>query len=212
MCGNYIKNTVLHDRFSDHIYLSDVKEKADLKLRKLLEAKSDSNELRAFKVMKAFYKTCADQVALVELGSNPLLNLIDVLGGWPLLTDRDFNESSFDWQKLDAKIFEIGFTKGFLINVILEGDSRDASKHIIEIEPLAQHYIADNLKEGLKSDNVKAYLDYMVEYATLLGAEKNSARQQMLDVLNFETGLYNVSQIETLKKFHQYLFFSAHTT
>lgn len=184
---------MLHDRFSDHIYLSDVKEKAELKLRKLLESKSDSNELRAFKVMKTFYKTCADQGTLVKLGSKPLLDLIAELGGWPLLTNRDFNESFFDWQTLDAKIFEIGFTKGFLINVILEGDSRDPSKHIIEIEPLAQHYIADNLKEGLENDNIKAYINYMVDYSTLLGAEKNSARQQMLDVLNFETGLYNVS-------------------
>lgn len=189
---------MLHDRFSDHIYLGDVEEKESLKLRKLLESGSDANELRAFKVMKRFYKTCVNHEILEKLNGKILLEVITELGGWPLLTNKDFNESDFDWKKLNNKIFEAGFTKGFLINVILEGDNRDPSKHIIEIEPLAQHYIADYFLEGLENENVMAYHEFMVDYATLLGAEINSTKQQMLDVINFETQLHKVSQFNDL--------------
>jgi membrane metallo-endopeptidase-like protein 1 len=41
--------------------------------------------------------------------------------------------------------------------------------------------------------NCKAYLDYMVDVATFLGAEPNFARTDMLDVLQFEMQLANIS-------------------
>ena len=46
---------------------------------------------------------------------------------------------------------------------------------------------------GLNDSAVAAYFNLMVESATNLGASKRDAEQQMLDVLNFETTLANVS-------------------
>lgn len=48
---------------------------------------------------------------------------------------------------------------------------------------------------GLNDSAVAAYYSLMVESATILGADRREAEQQLLDVLQFETTLANVSVI-----------------
>lgn len=71
------------------------------------------------------------------------------------------------------------------------------------------------LVKGLEDKIVKGYYSYMVDMAVLFGAKKSDAETQMLDSLNFEIALANVSfcfdfkQLNTLSKlcfFPRYLF------
>lgn len=48
------------------------------------------------------------------------------------------------------------------------------------------------LIKGLGDKDVKAYLDYQVGLATLLGADKDSATKQQTEALEFEIKLANV--------------------
>jgi len=48
------------------------------------------------------------------------------------------------------------------------------------------------LIKGLEDKDVKAYLDYQVGLATLLGADKDSAFKQQTEALEFEIKLANV--------------------
>lgn len=45
---------------------------------------------------------------------------------------------------------------------------------------------------GLEDEVVKAYYDYMVDTAVLLGAERPRAEKEMLAALQFEAALANV--------------------
>lgn len=47
--------------------------------------------------------------------------------------------------------------------------------------------------QGLSNDVVEAYYDYMVDMAQMFGADPAKARDELLDVLEFETNLANVS-------------------
>lgn len=53
--------------------------------------------------------------------------------------------------------------------------------------------LADLIPAGLNDSAVAAYYSLMVESASLLGASRQEAERQLLDVLNFETTLANVS-------------------
>lgn len=53
--------------------------------------------------------------------------------------------------------------------------------------------ITTTMREGLNDSAVAAYYNLMVESATILGAERQEAESQMLEVLAFETQLANVS-------------------
>lgn len=47
--------------------------------------------------------------------------------------------------------------------------------------------------KGFNETLVSAYYDYMVDMAVLFGADKEKAKKEMLDSLNFEMALANVS-------------------
>ena len=49
------------------------------------------------------------------------------------------------------------------------------------------------LLKGLEDKDVKAYLNYQIELATLLGADRERARREQTDVVLFEIKLANVS-------------------
>lgn len=48
------------------------------------------------------------------------------------------------------------------------------------------------LLRGLNDSVVQAYYDYMVDIAVIFGADKESAKDELLDVLDFEIDLANV--------------------
>ena len=57
------------------------------------------------------------------------------------------------------------------------------------------------LSKGLDDKIVKAYYNYMVDLAVMLGANKEKAESELLGSLNFEIALANVSNL-LLTKFH----------
>ena len=52
------------------------------------------------------------------------------------------------------------------------------------------------LIKGLEDKDVKAYLDYQVGLATLLGADRDRALKEQTEALEFEIKLANVSIIK----------------
>lgn len=56
------------------------------------------------------------------------------------------------------------------------------------------------LIKGLEDKDVKAYLEYQIGLATLLGADKESARKQQTEALEFEIKLATVGHILRLIK------------
>lgn len=54
---------------------------------------------------------------------------------------------------------------------------------------ISRGYLLNGISDGV----VQAYYDYMVDLAVMFGANKARAREELLDVLKFETSLANVS-------------------
>lgn len=51
------------------------------------------------------------------------------------------------------------------------------------------------LLRGSDDSVVQAYYDYMVDMAVIFGADKERAKQEFREVIEFETSLANVSEI-----------------
>lgn len=201
MCGRFIDNTVLHDRFSDKSYQAEIKEQEVLRLDKLI-LNINENDNRAFRSLKAFYDSCKNHEALNELKASRLLSAFKNLGGWPLL-ENDWSANGETWLTLNRKIFQTGFTKHYLIKVELEGDPRDSSKYILQLKPpgfedhnLYSYYY--QFDEGLNNTNVKHYYKYMVDHSIQFGADRKKAEAEMLDVLQFEMDLQVVRKDSTI--------------
>lgn len=194
---------MIHDRFGDHRYFDDATKKDKLLFRKLLESSVNRSDNRALRSMKIFYQTCVNSDKLDELGSKPMFEVFNGLGGFPLFTD-DWNETSNDWVSLNNKIMQAGYIQSYLINLYVEADYRDASKHIIKSQPPDENKLSSckaYLQYGLEKDEVKAYYEYMLEYMAKLGADEDRARIEMLDVLDFEIALCKVSDRQIIVNF-----------
>ena len=63
---------------------------------------------------------------------------------------------------------------------------------MFKVSKLRQKYLTKIL---LIFQVLKAYLKYLTEVGILLGGEENSTRQQMIDVIEFETQIANVSSV-----------------
>lgn len=131
-CENYVKNTVIHDRYGEDAVKFNFKNKNDEKIRKLLSKKADASEFRAFTLAKTYFNDCLNHDKINLLGKTPLLDKFDELGGWPLLT-TDWNETSFIWQDFIDKMYNLGFVENYLIFFFLSPNPQDPTKYLAEI-------------------------------------------------------------------------------
>lgn len=65
----------------------------------------------------------------------------------------------------------------------------------MQIDQSALGLSREYLTKGLTDKIVKAYYEYMVDMAVIYGADKARAERELLDSLNFEIALANVSKI-----------------
>lgn len=52
------------------------------------------------------------------------------------------------------------------------------------------------LRNGFEEKNVKAYYEYMVDFATLFGANSERAKNELKESLDFEVKLAKVSSVQ----------------
>lgn len=62
-----------------------------------------------------------------------------------------------------------------------------------QIDQSALGLSREYLIKGLSDKIVKAYYEYMVDIAVIYGADRSRAQEELLDSLNFEIALANVS-------------------
>lgn len=62
-----------------------------------------------------------------------------------------------------------------------------------QIDQSALGLSREYLTKGLADKIVKAYYEYMVDMAVIYGAERSRAESELMDSLNFEIALANVS-------------------
>lgn len=65
----------------------------------------------------------------------------------------------------------------------------------LQIEQPELIVASQDLIEGLENENVKEYYSYMVNVATLLGADNTTVEKELLKVIEFEVALAKVRKI-----------------
>lgn len=63
----------------------------------------------------------------------------------------------------------------------------------MQVDQSALGLSREYLVKGLKDKIVKAYYEYMVDIAVIYGAKKENAERELLESLEFEIALANVS-------------------
>ncbi|XP_010212088.1 PREDICTED: endothelin-converting enzyme 1 [Tinamus guttatus] len=123
--------------------------------------------------------------------TSAILSSLDRLGGWNVTgawSGGDFN----------ATLREVTahYRTSPFFSVYVSADSKNSNSNVIQVDqsglglPSRDYYL--NRTENEKV--LAGYLDYMVELATFLGGtDEASTRQQMQQILDFETALANIT-------------------
>lgn len=96
-CGNWEQYFPIPRDRGGYDTFEILREELDTKLRELLEDKILENDSNSTKAVKMLYKSCMNTDKIEEREEMPLLELLDRMGGWPVLEGDKWVEENFDW-------------------------------------------------------------------------------------------------------------------
>lgn len=68
-----------------------------------------------------------------QQGLNPLLNILQKLGGWPVLEGDQWNENEFNWKESVYKFREMGYSVDYFIDFSIGVDLKNSTKRTIDV-------------------------------------------------------------------------------
>lgn len=141
---------------------------------------------------KNLFRSCMNYEIIEKRGIDPLLELLEKFGGWPLLDDN-WDEKSFDWLKLTATLRK--YNNDILIVEWVGADIQNSNHNVIQFDqttlglPTREYFLKQVNEKYLNS-----YRNFMMKIITLLGAEDADDRAD--EILEFETGLAKITSAQ----------------
>ncbi|XP_055637521.1 neprilysin-2 isoform X1 [Toxorhynchites rutilus septentrionalis] len=193
-CGKFLKNTNIPDEKVSVNTFSVIGDRLQEQLRSLVSEEIGETEATPFKLAKNLFKLCMNKTRIEEKGIKPLLDILESLGGWPVLKgDQWDQDSSWTWVKSVGDFRQQGYSTDYFFDFSVGTDLKNSTRRIIDTDQAALGISREYLVKGMDSPIVSAYYSYMVDMAVLLGAEEERAKRELLDSLNFEIALANIS-------------------
>ncbi|XP_063292715.1 endothelin-converting enzyme 1 isoform X2 [Pelobates fuscus] len=189
-CGGWIKSNPVPDGHSRWGTFNELWEHNQAIMKHLLENSTMNISSAAEHKAQRYYQACMNETKIEGLGSKPLQDLIEKLGGWNITGPWDRNNFQEILQSVTAYYRASPF-----FSIFVSADSKNSSSNIIQIDqsglglPSRDYYLN-------KTENEKVligYLNFMVQIGMLLGGSENNTREQMQEILDFETALANIT-------------------
>ncbi|XP_045841007.1 membrane metallo-endopeptidase-like 1 [Meles meles] len=200
-CGGWLRRHVIPETNSRYSVFDILRDQLEVILKGVLE-NSTTRDRPAVQKAKMLYRSCMNESIIEKRDSQPLLNILDLMGGWPVTMDR-WNESMGPRWELEQQLalMNAQFNRRVLIDLFIWNDDQNSSRHIIYIDqptlgmPSREYYF----NEGSNRKVREAYLQFMMSVASMLRADMNLpdnsylVREDMAQVLELETQLANAT-------------------
>lgn len=140
-CGTFIKNTVLPKDKSSYNSVAQVKDIIIQRINEILSKEAEPNESTALELTKKFFHTCVDTETLNKVGIDPMVELLNKYGGWPVITN-DWDGTHWDWLKVKQQSFDDGFwmttdepddSVELILTFLIQPDQENSSKYSISV-------------------------------------------------------------------------------
>ncbi|XP_062959646.1 membrane metallo-endopeptidase-like 1 [Cynocephalus volans] len=196
-CGGWLQSHVIPETNSRYSVFDILRDKLEVILKAVLE-NSTTKDRPAVEKAKMLYRSCMNESEIEKRDSQPLLDILDVVGGWPVAMDR-WNETIGPPWELERQValMNTRFNRRVLIDLFIWNDDQDSSRHIIYIDqptlgmPSRDYYLNEDRGQKVQ----RAYLQFMTSVATMLREDRNlsrnshQVREDMMEVLELEKHL-----------------------
>ncbi|XP_072587170.1 membrane metallo-endopeptidase-like 1 isoform X4 [Vulpes vulpes] len=200
-CGGWLRRHVIPETNSRYSIFDILRDELEVILKGVLE-NATAQDRPAVQKAKMLYRSCMNESVIEKRDSQPLLNILDVMGGWPVTMDK-WNQSVGPKWELEQQLalMNTQFNRRVLIDLFIWNDDQNSSRHIIYIDqptlgmPSREYYF----NEGSNQKVREAYLQFMMSVAMMLRADMNLpensylVREDMVQVLELETQLANAT-------------------
>ncbi|KAL1006229.1 hypothetical protein UPYG_G00069520 [Umbra pygmaea] len=198
-CGGWLKDNPIPDDFSSYGIYPWLRQHVDIRLKELLEAPSDTEEIAAVTKAKVLYQSCMDEAMLEKADSAPLLKVLKQAEfRWPVLEGlgREWLWLPKQWDLLQTlSQIRNQHGKSVLIRLFIAPDDKNSTHYIIKLDQ-ASLFLSSREDYITNTTSARAYrsalLNLMVDVAVMLGASQEAAETQMQDVLAFEIKLAQI--------------------
>lgn len=95
-CGGFVEKVKIPDDRSSKSQFGVIDEKLTEQLRDILESEDMPDDSKVVKQAKDHFKACMDLEKLEKIGLEPLHNILNTFGGWPVIKDK-WEPARFDW-------------------------------------------------------------------------------------------------------------------
>ncbi|CAD7689378.1 unnamed protein product [Nyctereutes procyonoides] len=207
-CGGWLRRHVIPETNSRYSVFDILRDELEVILKGVLE-NATAQDRPAVQKAKMLYRSCMNESVIEKRDSQPLLNILDVMGGWPVTMDK-WNQSVArgtdspgpKWElEQQLALMNTQFNRRVLIDLFIWNDDQNSSRHIIYIDqptlgmPSREYYF----NEGSNQKVREAYLQFMMSVAMMLRADMNLpensylVQEDMVQVLELETRLANAT-------------------
>ncbi|XP_037942107.1 neprilysin-2-like isoform X3 [Teleopsis dalmanni] len=193
-CGTYIEEENIPDDKVSVNTFSTISDKLQEQLKDIITEERPESDPKHFRLPNALYKACMNKTLIEKLGPEPITKIADSLGGWPLLKGDAWDpENTWTWQETVKKFRRLGFSMDYVVDFSISVDLKNSTKRIIDLDQSSIGLSREYLVKGFNETLVSAYYDYMVDISVLFGADKETAKKELLESLQFEMDLANIS-------------------
>ncbi|XP_064418383.1 endothelin-converting enzyme 2 isoform X3 [Latimeria chalumnae] len=189
-CGGWIKKNPIPDGRSRWNTFNSIWDQNQAIIKHLLENTTFNSSSEAERKTQYYYLSCLNEQKIKDLGAQPLIDLINQVGGWNATGPWDKDNFMEVLKMVSGTYRALPF-----FSIYVSADSKSSNSNIIQVDqsglflPSRDYYLNKTANEKV----LKAYLDYMVELGMLLGGERNSTSELMQEILEFETILANIT-------------------
>ncbi|XP_067120758.1 neprilysin-1-like [Centruroides vittatus] len=128
VCSRFMESNSVPINYTSTEYLL---ERVRNQLKDIIQhMKTNTSTTTLHKKVLNLYKGCKNTERREKIGVQPLKNLLNEIGGWPLLGSKIDNQ--YDWEKVYALS-----TREYAMNMIIEiaviVDTKNTTRHIIQV-------------------------------------------------------------------------------
>ncbi|XP_012170773.1 neprilysin-4 isoform X1 [Bombus terrestris] len=194
-CGNWAKHNPIPKDKAAYDTFEMIRESLDSVLKELLEDPipkglqlyTDDATLKA----KYLYRSCMNYEILEQRMERPLIQLLDELGGWPILRPN-WDPEKFDWLLLVAQLRL--YNNDILISEWVAPDIKNSDQYVIQFDQTSLGLpTRDYFLQPSNTIYLKAYKNYLIKISTLLGASLQNATIDADELIEFETKLAKIT-------------------
>lgn len=198
-CGGWIKSHVIPEDKAVLGTFYQLRDDVDVKLKAVLEEPIVAGEWESIQKAKNYYQSCVNTSLLEDKNLTVVMDTIEELGGWPVLSSS-WSESSYNLE--DILITSRKFTNSPpLFDSYAYTDAKNPNGRVLYIDQ--QGFGMPNRDYFLKGRNDKtllAYETFATQFAVMFGANPTRAMIDMKDMVDFEIRLANISLPEAERR------------